>query len=317
MSWLGNELVKQIHALLKKKHALFYHFHPAGEKLDGLDFPANETTTKCKKGNWKNQKETKKSISLCRERMRVNGSFDGIDDDLLATLGRICPRSENKSNQERERENSLTDFRSITRGVSMHKYLAKCRENTCTGTNRMTRMKSHWCTTKKKKKKKKKKKFIFLHFEWNRIRRSSNERQRSRRNVLIDWTSSTLKLVFFWGSRWSVEYRQTVFLFCFFFSVILVSQNWGYLVVVLLMRVYTFFIRNCCEHPRPSGPSIRRTRAKPVPFRSTRWTMNSFLPFCRCVVTNHAEIFLKFQFLFFRFGWNSRVHFVSVNVHNE
>ena len=155
MSWLGNELVKQIHALLKKKHALFYHFHPAGEKLDGLDFPANETTTKCKKGNWKNQKKkTKKSISLCRERMRVNGSFDGIDDDLLATLGRICPRSENKSNQERERKNSLTDFRSITRGVSMHKYLAKCRENTCTGTNRMTRMKSHWCTTKKKKKKK-------------------------------------------------------------------------------------------------------------------------------------------------------------------
>ena len=120
MSWLGNELVKQIHALLKKKHALFYHFHPAGEKLDGLDFPANETTTKCKKGNWKNQKKkTKKSISLCRERMRVNGSFDGIDDDLLATLGRICPRSENKSNQEREREKIRLPISDRSHGVCL------------------------------------------------------------------------------------------------------------------------------------------------------------------------------------------------------
>jgi hypothetical protein len=56
-------------------------------EIGRLDFPANETTTKCK-GKLKLKKKNKKqeSISVCRERMRVNGSFDGIDDDLLATL---------------------------------------------------------------------------------------------------------------------------------------------------------------------------------------------------------------------------------------
>ena len=158
MSWLGNELVKQIHALLKKKNTPYFIISiQRGRNWTDWIFPQMKRRQNAKREIEKTKNKTKKSISLCRERMRVNGSFDGIDDDLLATLGRICPRSENKSNQERERErkNSLTDFRSITRGVSMHKYLAKCRENTCTGTNRMTRMKSHWCTTKKKKKKKK------------------------------------------------------------------------------------------------------------------------------------------------------------------